>query len=115
MPGPKPRALTRRRRLLGPLLALAPIRLLNALVALIRTASPWPLAAAARIAPAQTMNPPTITSTPSTDPAGTTAEPDDPYRWLEEVQGERALAWVRERNAESEALLRAEPGFDALR
>ena len=39
----------------------------------------------------------------------------DPYLWLEEVQGERALAWVRERNAHSEALLRAEPGFDALR
>ena len=39
----------------------------------------------------------------------------DPYLWLEDVQGERALAWVRERNAESEALLRAEPGFDPLR
>lgn len=38
VPGPKPRALMRRRRLLGPLLALAPIRPLNALVALIRTA-----------------------------------------------------------------------------
>ena len=27
---------------------------------------------------------------------------EDPLLWLEEVQGERALAWVRERNAESE-------------
>jgi prolyl oligopeptidase len=39
----------------------------------------------------------------------------DPYLWLEDVQGEAALAWVRERNAESEALLQAEPGFVATR
>jgi prolyl oligopeptidase len=39
----------------------------------------------------------------------------DPYLWLEDVTGERALAWVRERNAESEAALQARPGFDALR
>jgi len=26
---------------------------------------------------------------------------DDPHRWLEDVTGERSLAWVRERNAES--------------
>jgi prolyl oligopeptidase len=39
----------------------------------------------------------------------------DPYLWLEEVQGERALAWVRERNVESEQQLQAEPGFEALR
>jgi hypothetical protein len=37
---------------------------------------------------------------------------DDPYLWLEDVQGERALAWVRERNAESEAQLRPGPGFE---
>jgi prolyl oligopeptidase len=34
---------------------------------------------------------------------------------MEEVLGERPLAWVRERNAESEGLLQAEPGFMALR
>jgi prolyl oligopeptidase len=39
----------------------------------------------------------------------------DPYLWLEDVTGERALAWVRERNAESEAALQSRPGFDALR
>ena len=39
----------------------------------------------------------------------------DPYLWLEDVQGERALAWVRQRNAESEKLLQARPSFDALR
>ena len=36
----------------------------------------------------------------------------DPYLWLEDVQGERALNWVRERNAETEALLQARPGFE---
>ncbi len=41
--------------------------------------------------------------------------PQDPYRWLEDVLGDSALQWVRERNAESAALLQAEPGFEALR
>ncbi|MBS0446129.1 MAG: S9 family peptidase [Proteobacteria bacterium] len=38
----------------------------------------------------------------------------DPFPWLEEVQGERALAWVRERNAESQKVLEAQPGFAPL-
>ena len=37
----------------------------------------------------------------------------DPYRWLEDVTGERALAWVRERNADSESRLHATPGFES--
>jgi prolyl oligopeptidase len=40
---------------------------------------------------------------------------DDPYLWLEDVLGDDALAWVRERNARSEAVLQTEPGFAALR
>ncbi|MFD8010348.1 prolyl oligopeptidase family protein [Streptomyces sp. NPDC058955] len=39
---------------------------------------------------------------------------DDPYLWLEDVDGEAALAWVAERNAETEAELAAGPGFDAF-
>jgi len=35
----------------------------------------------------------------------------DPHLWLEDVQGERALAWVRERNRETETELLARPGF----
>ncbi len=35
----------------------------------------------------------------------------DPYLWLEDVQGERALAWVRERNRLAEGDLMARPGF----
>lgn len=41
--------------------------------------------------------------------------PADPYLWLEDVTGERALAWVRERNADTAKRLAATPGFDALR
>ncbi|WP_018501559.1 prolyl oligopeptidase family serine peptidase [Parafrankia discariae] len=40
---------------------------------------------------------------------------DDPYRWLEDVAGEAALAWVRERNAETFAELTQSPGFTEMR
>ena len=50
-----------------------------------------------------TLSPPTMSQTP------------DPYLWLEDVQGESALAWVRQRNAASEKLLQAQPGFEAMR
>ncbi|WP_369200825.1 prolyl oligopeptidase family protein [Streptomyces sp. PU-14G] len=42
-------------------------------------------------------------------------EDDDPYLWLEEIEGDAALTWVRERNAETVAELTADPGFEALR
>jgi prolyl oligopeptidase len=41
-------------------------------------------------------------------------EPDDPHRWLEDVTGEKALAWVRERNAESAKALTGGEAFTAL-
>lgn len=40
---------------------------------------------------------------------------DDPHLWLEEVQGEQALAWVRARNAETEGLLTARPEYAPIR
>ncbi len=40
---------------------------------------------------------------------------DDPFLWLEEVEGERALAWVRARNAESTAVLEARPEYEPIR
>lgn len=40
---------------------------------------------------------------------------DDPYRWLEDVTGERALSWVRERNAETVGELACGSRFEALR
>ncbi|MBI4918267.1 MAG: S9 family peptidase [Acidobacteria bacterium] len=36
---------------------------------------------------------------------------DDPFLWLEEVQGEKALAWVKEQNLKSTAELEAVPEF----
>lgn len=39
----------------------------------------------------------------------------DPYLWLEEVQGDKAMAWVKERNAATRKLLEAEPNFVAMR
>ncbi len=39
----------------------------------------------------------------------------DPFLWLEEVHGERALDWVRERNAVSQQLLAAGPEYAPTR
>ena len=39
--------------------------------------------------------------TPQKSNPAITPVTDDPYSWLEEVAGEKALAWVKERNAES--------------
>src|SRR5690606_32777436 len=38
----------------------------------------------------------------------------DPNQWLEDVTGEKPLAWVREQNARTEAELAGAPGFDKL-
>ena len=40
---------------------------------------------------------------------------DDPFLWLEDVQGEAALTWVRERNAESQKVLMARPEYAPTR
>ena len=44
----------------------------------------------------------------------TAGEPNDPRLWLEDVTGDRALAWVRERNAESTAELTKSEAFRSL-
>ena len=36
---------------------------------------------------------------------------DDAFLWLEDVMGDKALAWVRERNAGTRALLEAHPDY----
>jgi prolyl oligopeptidase len=41
-------------------------------------------------------------------------EPKDPYLWLEDVAGDKALAWVKERNAASTGELTKSPEFQAL-
>jgi prolyl oligopeptidase len=40
---------------------------------------------------------------------------EDPYLWLEDVQGDKALSWVRERNAAARARLESWPDFTDLR
>ena len=44
----------------------------------------------------------------------TAGEPDDPRLWLEDVTGEKALAWVRARNAESTAELTGSSLFRSI-
>jgi prolyl oligopeptidase len=51
-------------------------------------------------------------TTPATEPAPDAGlEPADPYLWLEEVEGEKQLAWVKARNAEVVAAVTEENGF----
>jgi len=54
----------------------------------------------------------TTATTPTPTEASMTSE--DPYLWLEEIEGERALAWVREQNARSLAVLEGDPRFAQL-
>ena len=42
------------------------------------------------------------------------AAQEDPYLWLEDVTGEKALAWVKEQNAATQPAIEASPGFKAL-
>ncbi len=50
-------------------------------------------------------------------PAASTTPPavEDPYLWLEDVTGERSLAWVREQNAISTRELEGFAGFEPIR
>ena len=48
-------------------------------------------------------------------PVASAPAQQDPYLWLEDVTGEKALAWVKERNAESQKELAEAPGFSQLK
>ncbi len=64
------------------------------------------------------MNPPTARSQdlPSDVPSDVRITPDhDPFLWLEEVTGETALDWVRQRNATTQSQFDADPEFVRLR
>lgn len=54
------------------------------------------------------------TSTTSATASSPTMTGEDPYLWLEEVEGDRALTWVREQNARSLPQLENDPRFAAL-
>ena len=44
----------------------------------------------------------------------TTAASDDPFLWLEDVDGSKSLEWVRQRNAESAKAITTKAGFDEM-
>jgi len=50
----------------------------------------------------------------STPAPATPDATDDPYLWLEDVTGEKALSWVEKRNAESKQALERSRGFKPL-
>ncbi len=58
----------------------------------------------------------TVSVTLFADDKGKTvpATSDDKYQWLENVTDEKALDWVRERNAKSEAKLKSDPSYQPL-
>ena len=43
-----------------------------------------------------------------------TSDATDPYLWLEEVEGERAMEWVKAHNARTFAVLQGDPRYDTL-
>jgi prolyl oligopeptidase len=50
----------------------------------------------------------------STAPTTPVAQAEDPYLWLEEVEGERALAWVERQNARSLPVLENDARYQGL-
>lgn len=52
---------------------------------------------------------------PAQHPAAAQAAAEDPFLWLEEIEGDRALAQVQTWNAATEDLLTKDPKFDAYR
>ncbi len=47
--------------------------------------------------------------------AGAHAVTDDPYLWLEDVGGDKALDWVRAQNTDAQKALTTDPAFEQLR
>lgn len=83
---------------------------------------PFLLAACAAPTQSTPPSPPDATPKPTPTVAQADAEKkkdepkvEDPYLWLEEVAGEKPLAWVTERNAKTKAELEGAPGFAGLR
>jgi prolyl oligopeptidase len=58
--------------------------------------------------PASPPNPPLV------EGGFATSDSTDPYLWLEEIDGDRAMAWVNEHNARSLAVLQGDPRYEGL-
>ena len=48
-------------------------------------------------------------------PKAVAPEPADPYLWLEDIEGPKALDWVKAENAATDQLILSRPGFEADR
>lgn len=68
-------------------------------------------AGAAPVAMAQTT---VSTSAASTAPGFATSDATDPYLWLEEVEGDRAMEWVKAHNETSLGTLQGDPRYETL-
>lgn len=55
------------------------------------------------------------TTSDSTKKVSDVTEKEDPYLWLEDVTGEKALNWVKERNAKTQSHFDANPDFTKLK
>jgi prolyl oligopeptidase len=55
------------------------------------------------------------TTPDSTKKVSDVTEKEDPYLWLEDVTGEKALNWVKERNAKTQSQFEASPDFNKLK
>jgi prolyl oligopeptidase len=45
---------------------------------------------------------------------GAASSDDDPFQWLEDIHGEKAMAWVREQNARTTKALEGRPEYEAV-
>src|SRR5579871_3757074 len=61
--------------------------------------------------PAFAETPPVTSSSASVSAAAPDA---DPFLWLEDVHGEKSLAWVEKENARSLARLKGDPRYEAF-
>ncbi|MBU2270446.1 MAG: prolyl oligopeptidase family serine peptidase, partial [Alphaproteobacteria bacterium] len=79
---------------------------------MIRTAALAALFASTALSSAAMAQSPTTPAAPGA--AFARSDATDPYLWLEEIDGERAMAWVEQHNAHSLGVLRGDPRFQTL-
>jgi prolyl oligopeptidase len=78
------------------------------------------LLAAAALAMTLTSGPAAMSQTAPATPGGAAASPadtlgaDDPFKWLEDVEGDKALGWVKAENARSLPVLQNDPRYKGL-
>ena len=58
--------------------------------------------------------PPTSAAPPVSGAPAATAAADDPYLWLEDIDGDRAMQWVKAHNVKSLGTLQSDPRYEKL-